>query len=316
MAYRLGIDHGTTNTVASVAADGAPVQLGYLTSMDSDAGETMPGEAASSPSPPQWAQAPATVPTAGLPAVRSSPQTAHYRAEMASSAYPQGPRPPGSPQQGPGSAPSPGPYGPNVPEPGAPGSPGARPSYPPGPPLTQPYGAGGGPGGPSDYPPGPAGEGSGGSGSKLISIIASAVVLVGVAVGVGFLISGRGEPGSATASPSGFFPPVSPPGPAPPLTASPSKTPSGARAQVQARQPVVRPPRALRRGCRRRRRFRRAWSSCRCGSMADPTARCIWSTPRGRSSRLGCRALMGAIRIRSCRLAVTRSSTRTVVCCG
>ena len=27
MAYRLGIDLGTTNTVASVAADGAPVQL-------------------------------------------------------------------------------------------------------------------------------------------------------------------------------------------------------------------------------------------------------------------------------------------------
>ena len=190
MAYRLGIDHGTTNTVASIAADGAPAQLGYFTSIDLDADETMPGQAAPSPSRPQ-----APAPTADSPAVGSSPQT-------------------GSTQQRPGSAPSPGPYGPNLPEPG--------------PPLTQPHGAGGGPGGPGDYPPGPAGDGSGGSGSKLISIIASAVVLVGVAVGVGFLISGRGEPGRATASPSGFFPPVSPPGQSPTPSASSSQTPSGA----------------------------------------------------------------------------------------
>jgi WD40-like Beta Propeller Repeat len=190
MAYRLGIDHGTTNTVASIAANGAPAQLGYFTSIDLDADETMPGQAAPSPSRPQ-----APAPTAGSPAVGSSPQT-------------------GSTQQRPGSAPSPGPYGPNLPEPG--------------PPLTQPHGAGGGPGGPGDYPPGPAGDGSGGSGSKLISIIASAVVLVGVAVGVGFLISGRGEPGRATASPSGFFPPVSPPGQSPTPSASSSQTPSGA----------------------------------------------------------------------------------------
>jgi hypothetical protein len=94
--------------------------------------------------------------------------------------------------------------------------------------VTQPYGAGGGPGGPGDYPPGPPGEGSGGSGSKLISIIASAVVLVGVAIGVGFLISGRGEPGRATASQSGFSPPVSPTGQSPTPSASPPQIPSGA----------------------------------------------------------------------------------------
>jgi hypothetical protein len=49
MANRLGIDHGTTSTVASIAADGAPVQPGYFASTDSDAGETIPGQIAPSP---------------------------------------------------------------------------------------------------------------------------------------------------------------------------------------------------------------------------------------------------------------------------
>ena len=153
---------------------------------------------------------------------RSGPK---YDAEMASSAYQQGPRAPGSSKERPGPAPSPGPYGPNPPgRPGTPGSPGERPVYPPGRPLTQPYGGGGGPGGPGGYPPGPGSEGSG---NKLVSIIAGAVVLVGVAVGVGFLISGRGEPGSPTSSPSGFSSAVSPPGQSPTSIASPQQAPSG-----------------------------------------------------------------------------------------
>jgi hypothetical protein len=148
MAYRLGIDHGTTNTVVSIAANGAPAQLGYFTSIDLDADETMPGQAAPSPSRPQ-----APAPTAGSPRCRVEPSNRKHTSaagvlSLARTVRPQPPEP--------------------------------------GPPLTQPHGAGGGPGGPGDYPPGPAGDGSGGSGSKLISIIATAVVLVGVAVGVGF----------------------------------------------------------------------------------------------------------------------------------
>jgi len=91
----------------------------------------------------------------------------------------------------------------------APGSPGARPGYEPEPPPTQPYGAGSGPGGPGGYPPGPGGDGSGGFGGKLISIIAGALVLVGAAVGVGFMISGRGAPPTPSATPS-TTPSVSP----------------------------------------------------------------------------------------------------------
>ena len=102
----------------------------------------------------------------------------------------------------------------------SPGSPG----YPPGAPPTQPYGAGGGQSGPGGYPPGPGDEGSGGSRGKLVSIIAGTLVLVGVAVGVGFQISGRGEPGSTTASPS-IPSSVSPAGQSPTGSARPS-TPS------------------------------------------------------------------------------------------
>jgi WD40-like Beta Propeller Repeat len=77
---------------------------------------------------------------------------------------------------------------------------------PPAAPPTQPSSAGGGEGSPGGYPPGPGGEGSGGFWSKLASIIAGALVLVGVVVGVGFFMSGRGEPGSTAAQ----SPPVSP----------------------------------------------------------------------------------------------------------
>ena len=166
MAYRLGIDIGigTTDTIASVAVDGAPVQLVSLGA------------------PSQQTH------LAVLPADGPSP----------------GQDPPGQDPPGPG-------------EPGSPG-------YPPGAPPTQAYGAGG-LGGPGGYPPGPGGEGSGGFRGKLASIIAGTLVLVGVAVGVGFQISGRGEPRSTTASPS-IFPSVSPAGQSPTASASPSSTPS------------------------------------------------------------------------------------------
>jgi hypothetical protein len=166
MAYRLGIDIGidTTDTIASVAVDGAPVQF------------------------------------VSLGARSQQTHSAVFPAD----------------------APSPGqdPPGQDPPGPGEPSSPG----YPPGAPPTQAYGAGG-LGGPGGYPPGPGGEGSGGFWGKLASIIAGTLVLVGVGVGVGFLISGRDEPGSTTASPS-MFPSVSPAGQSPTPSASPSSTPS------------------------------------------------------------------------------------------
>ena len=142
MANRLGIDIGigTTDTIASVAVDGAPVQLVSL-------------------------------------GARS--QQTHLAVSRPTLPAP-GQDPPGQDPPGPG-------------EPGSPG-------YPPGAPPTQAYGAGG-LGGPGGYPPGPGGEGSGGFRGKLASIIAGTLVLVGVAVGVGFLISGRGEPRSTAASP-------------------------------------------------------------------------------------------------------------------
>jgi WD40-like Beta Propeller Repeat len=166
MAYRLGIDIGigTTDTIASVAVDGAPVQLVSL-------------------------------------GARS--QQTHLAVFPADGPSP-GQDPPGQDPPGPG-------------EPGSPG-------YPPGAPPTQAYGAGG-LGGPGGYPPGPGGEGSGGFRGKLASIIAGTLVLVGVAVGVGFLISGRGEPRSTTASPS-ISPSVSPAGQSPTASASPSSSPS------------------------------------------------------------------------------------------
>jgi hypothetical protein len=170
MAYRLGIDIGRTDTVASVAVDGAPVQLVSLGARSQQAHSAVfPADA---PSPGQ---------------------------------DPPGQDPPGQ----------------DPPAPGEPGSPG----YPPGAPPTQAYGAGGGQGGPGGYPPGPGGEGSGGFRGKLASIIAGTLVLVGVAVGVGFQISGRGEPRSTTSSPS-IFPSVSPAGQSPTARASPSSTPS------------------------------------------------------------------------------------------
>jgi hypothetical protein len=167
MAYRLGINIGTTDTVASVAVDGAPV------------------------------------PFVGLGACSQQTHSAGFPAD----------------------APSPGqdPAGQDPPGPRAPDSPG----YPPVAPPTQPYGAGGGQGGPGGYPPGPGGEGSGGSRGKLVSIIAGTLVLVGVAVGVGFQISGRGEPDSTTASPSISFSSVSPAGQSPTPSASPTATSSG-----------------------------------------------------------------------------------------
>ena len=184
----------------------------YFTSDDSDVAETIPGQAAyaatpSSPLPP-WAQA-----------------------SVASSSYPPAQRPPGSPMPRPGSAPSPGQYPPGQ-YPGGPGSPGGRaPGYSPGTPPTQPYGARG-PGGPGGYPPGPGDEGPGGSRGRLILIIAGALVLVGIAVGVGFLIAGRGEPGSTTASPSIFFP-------TPTAAASVSPTPNASLSPTLSGSPTA-----------------------------------------------------------------------------
>jgi hypothetical protein len=180
MAYRLGIDIGigTTETIASVAVDGAPVQL---VSLGARSQRTH---------------------LAVLPADGPSP----------------GQDPPGQ----------------DPPRPGEPGSP----EYPPGAPPTQAYGAGG-LGGPGGYPPGPGGEGSGGFRGKLASIIAGTLVLVGVAVGVGFQISGRGEPRSTTASPS-IFPSVSPAGQSPTASASPSSTASASGSSTSS--PVQRLP--------------------------------------------------------------------------
>jgi hypothetical protein len=228
MAYWLGINTGTTETVASVDVDGVPVQLVSLGARSQQtrsvvcpaddrrflAGETAADGGASNPS--RMIIDPRRQLGTDVPIVVGG-------------AYPPGQRPPGSP--GPGSAPSPGKYPPGQhPQgPGAPGSPG----YPPGAPPTQPYGAGGGQGGPGGYPPGPGDEGSGGSRGKLVAIIAGTLVLVGVAVGVGFQISGRGEPGSTTASPSTSFPSVSPAGqsPTPNATATSSGSPTSSPGQ-------------------------------------------------------------------------------------
>jgi WD40-like Beta Propeller Repeat len=319
MTYRLGIDLGTTNTVASVAADRAPVQLlglgtgsrnvsithaawgvdavhgvhamysvrklgttcadctapataaahspvpgpqapdptmeqtmpdhlifDYFTSTDSEADDTIPGRpayaAAARPLDPR-AQATATIPAAGSRAAVSipAPETPQYGAQMASSSYPPGQRPPGSPPQRPGSAPSPGQYPPGQypPGPRGPGSPGPwSPGYSPGTPPTQPYGAGG-PGGPGGYPPGPGGEGSGpfGSRGKLILIIAGVAVLVGAAVAAGVLFFRPGEPGTSTASPSVVFPPASPIPGSP--TPSPSTAPSGSPSAAPSGTPTA-----------------------------------------------------------------------------
>ena len=171
MAYRLGINSGTTDTVAAVTVDGTPVRLVSLGARSQQAHLTVfPADA---PSPGQ---------------------------------DPQGQDPPG---------------------PGEPGSLG----YPPGAPPTQPYGAGGGQGGQGGYPPGPGGEGSGGFLGKLASIIAGALVLVGVAVGVGFQISGRGEPGSTTASPTPSASPSSTPSASPSATATSSGSPTSSPVQ-------------------------------------------------------------------------------------
>ena len=91
----------------------------------------------------------------------------------------------------------------------------------------------------------PGGEGSGRPRDKLMSIIAGALVLVGVAVGVGFLISGRGEPSSTTASPT-ILPPVSPAGSSPTANASPSSTPStNPSASATSSSPTSRPAQKL-----------------------------------------------------------------------
>ena len=97
------------------------------------------------------------------------------------------------------------------------GAPPPPPGYRPGP-QTQPYGTRG-PGGPGGgYPPGPSGSGSGplGSRRRLIIIIAGIVVLIGAAVALGIVISGRSKP-AGVPSPSVLVPPPS----------STSPTPSG-----------------------------------------------------------------------------------------
>jgi Hsp70 protein/WD40-like Beta Propeller Repeat len=220
----------------------------YFTSTDSEADETIPGQPAyATPARPLplWAQAPATIPAAGSPAVGSipAPETRTYGAQMASSSYPPGQRPPGSPPVRPGSAPSPGQYPPGQypPGPRGPGSPGPwSPGYSPGSPPTQPYGARG-PGGPGGYPPGPGGEGSGpfGSRGKLILIIAGVVVLVGAAVAAGILFFRSGEPGASTASPSVVFPPASPIPASPTPSASPSTAPSGSPSAAPSVTPTA-----------------------------------------------------------------------------
>jgi WD40-like Beta Propeller Repeat len=234
MTYRLGTDLGTTNTVASVAADGGPGTAAAHSPVpgpqapDSTTEETMPDHLIFDYFTSTDSEADETIPNA------------RSYAAAASSSYPPGQRPAGSPPQRPGSAPSPGQYPPGQypPGPRGPGSPGPwSPGYSPGTPPTQPYGAGG-PGGPGGYPPGPGGEGSGpfGSRGKLILIIAGVVVLVGAAVAAGVLFFRPGEPGASTASPPVAFPPASPaPGsPTPSATAStppsgsPSAAPSGA----------------------------------------------------------------------------------------
>jgi dipeptidyl aminopeptidase/acylaminoacyl peptidase len=81
-------------------------------------------------------------------------------------------------------------------------------------------------------------EGSGGPRDKLISIIAGALVLVGLAIGVGFLISGSSEPSGTTASPS-IVPPVSPARQSP---ASASTTPSPSASSRPTSSPVQQLP--------------------------------------------------------------------------
>src|SRR4029450_766163 len=78
------------------------------------------------------------------------------------------------------------------------------------------------------------GQGPPGSGSrgKLVSIIAGILVLVGVAVGVGFQISGRSEPPagqSPTRTASAL--PSSPPSASPNATATSSGSPTSSPAQ-------------------------------------------------------------------------------------
>ena len=130
-------------------------------------------------------------------------------------------------------------------------------------------GASGGPGG---YPPGPGGEGSGpfGSRGKLILIIAGAVVLVGAAVVAGVLISRSGQP-SSTASPSVFFPTPSEPACVGDAQCKSVCDPERKRKRQRFRRAALL-PRARRKSCRRRPRFRRVRSSSRCGSTADRTA--------------------------------------------
>ena len=108
---------------------------------------------------------------------------------------------------------------------------------------------------PGDHPPWPNGTEPGPDGSRLrlFLIVVGVVVLVGAAVVVGVLISRRGQP-SSTTSPERLFP---------------------AKAAIVAR------------------RSRRAWSSFRCGAVADPTAPCTWSIRRPRSSESSCRRLGG-----------------------
>jgi Tol biopolymer transport system component len=226
----------------------------YFTQADADVDETIPGQTAyaaeaypsasegaappgtaSSPPLPPWAQASAAVPT--VSAAGSSPQhqtAAQYGGPAASSSYPSGQRPPGSPPGGPGSFPSPGQYPPGQyppgqsPGPGGPWSPAPPPGYTPGSPPTQPYGVRG-PGGPGGYPPGPGGEEPGGSRARLILIIAGVVILIGAAVVAGVYFLRSGQP-SGNASPSVYFPtPVSP------TTASP--TPSATSSGTQSASP-------------------------------------------------------------------------------
>ena len=192
----------------------------YLTSNDSEADETMPGEptsstapqasvrgvppsTASSPALPPWAHASAVLPSPGSAAVGSSAsfQTAQHSTPITPQ-HPVGQHLPGSPSYGSGSFPSPGQY-PRVPRP--PESPGPwSPNYPGSPHNFYGQWGSSGPGGYRTRPKGTE-PGPGESRLRLFLIIVGIVALVGAAVTAGVLIARTGEPTSTT-SPSVSLP--------------------------------------------------------------------------------------------------------------
>lgn len=123
-----------------------------------------------------------------------------------------------TPQQGPAGPP------PSGQRPIPPGQYPAPPGHRPGPP-TQPYGGGRGPGGPAGYPPKSGGGGPFGSRRNLVLAIIGAIVLVAVAIGIGFWLSKpketvTGTPGGQISAPGTEQSPVG----SPPVTGAPPET--------------------------------------------------------------------------------------------